>query len=155
MNTLVFCAEVCPSNQKLLAFVRWWVKHGLFPLKLLCGNRTDAEQAKLYAQGRSAPGAVVTYAKRAKHSAHGHSGAIDVTPVRALFSNGRVSLVYLGDEDDVAVRAEALRRFGLMADIAEKQFGLEPGRNFPGLHDLPHIQDPAWRDRPLNKGVAP
>lgn len=152
---LVFYPELCPENPRLQAFVSWWSTSGPFPIKLLRGNTTDAEQLKLYTQGRWLPGRVVTNAKTASASAHGHGGAIDAAPVRELFTNGKVRLIYLGDEEDRAVRAEALRRLNIMADIAEKQFGLESGRNFPGLHDLPHLQDPEWESLPLADGVTP
>lgn len=150
---LVHHAELCPDNAKLRAFVDWWKLHGPFAIKLLRGDTTDADQAKLYAQGRTLPGKVVTHAKTAAQSAHGHEAAIDAAPVRELFSNGNVRLIYLGDESDDGLRTEAERRYNVMADIAEAQFGLESGRNFPGLRDLPHLQDPEWASLPLTQGV--
>ena len=155
MSRLVHHAELCPENPKLRAFVEWWEVHGPFAIKLLRGNTTDAEQAKLYGQGRWLPGKVVTNAKTAAKSAHGHSGAIDAAPVRALFTNGNVRTIYLGDELEPSVRAEALARYRVMADIAETQFGLKSGRDFPGLADHPHLQDPEWESRPVSPGVAP
>jgi hypothetical protein len=151
----VYRPEVCPENPKLRAFTAWWKVNGPFPIKYLRGDTTDAEQRKLYAQGRTTPGKVVTNAPTAAKSAHGHSGALDAAPVRELFPNGAVKLIYLGDETDPAVRTEAQRRYEIMADIAETLFGLESGRHFPGLPDRPHLQDPEWVSRPLNEGVAP
>lgn len=145
---LVHHSERCPDNQKLKAFVAWWRLYGPFAITITHGDRTEAEQLKLYAQGRTAPGKIVTHARTAAESAHGHSGAIDAQPVRELYPAGAVKLVFLGDEEDVHLRAEALRRLNLYADLAE-QHGLESGRNFPGLHDLPHVQDPDWQSRPL------
>lgn len=152
---LVFYPELCPENPRLRAFVGWWALKGPFPIKLLRGTTTDAEQAKLYGQGRWLPGRIVTNAKTAAQSAHGHAAAIDAAPVRELFANGKVRLVYLGDEAEPAVRNEAVARYGVMADIAESQFGLQSGRNFPGLVDRPHLQDPDWEQLPLAEGVAP
>ena len=45
-----------------------------------CTLRTLAEQAALYAQGRTAPGAVVTDAKPGQ-SAHNYGLAIDIVPI--------------------------------------------------------------------------
>lgn len=45
-----------------------------------CALRTDAEQTALYAQGRTAPGHIVTKAK-AGESAHNYGLAIDVVPM--------------------------------------------------------------------------
>lgn len=154
MSVLVHHPERCPGNPLLAAFVAWWQVHGPFAITITHGNRTDADQRKLYAQGRTVPGKVVTHARVAKESAHGHSGAFDALPVREAYASGGVRLVYLGDEADEAVRAEALRRLNIFADLAEAH-GLESGRDFPGLHDLPHVQDPDWETRPVNEGVAP
>ena len=151
---LVHRPEVCPENPKLRAFVAWWEVQGPFAIKLLRGNTTDNEQLKLYGQGRWLPGKVVTNAKTAASSAHGHAAAIDAHPVRELYGNGKVKLIYLGDEPEEAVRAEALARFRAMADIAAQQFGIESGRDFPGLKDFPHLQDPDWKTLPLAPGVA-
>ena len=151
---LVYRAEVCPENAKLKALVTWWAASGPFPIKLLRGVTTDAEQLKLYAQGRWLPGNVVTNAKKASSSAHGHSGGLDAHPVRELYANGNVKLIYLGTEADPAVRAEALARFKTYADLAEQRFGLKSGRDFPGLVDWPHLQDPDWETLPLSPGVT-
>lgn len=149
MSALVHHAERCPDNPKLRAFVDWWLEGGPFAITIVHGDRTDAEQLKLYAQGRWLGGKVVTQARAAADSPHGHSGAIDCLPVRELYPSGGVKLVYLGDEEDSAVRSMALSRLNVYADLAI-QHGLESGRAFPGLHDLDHVQDPDWKSRPLN-----
>jgi len=58
-----------------------------FDCKVIEGRRTDARQAKLYAQGRTAPGKIVTYAdgvtKLSNHQTDepdGLSTAIDIVP---------------------------------------------------------------------------
>lgn len=145
---LVHHAERCPANPKLLAFVKWWSEHGPFPITIVRGNTTDADQWALYQQGRTKPGKVVTNAASAGSSAHGHAAAFDAHPVRELYPSGGVKLIYLGDEEDEAVRAEALRLFSIYADLAEKH-GLESGRDFSGLEDWPHVQDPEWESLPL------
>lgn len=146
---LVHHAERCPNNPRLLAFVAWWSEHGPFPITIVRGDTTDAQQWDLYQQGRTKPGKVVTNAPSAEKSAHGHSGAFDAHPVRELFASGGVKSIYLGDEDDHVVREEALRRLNAFADLVEEH-GLESGRDFEDLKDLPHAQDPDWESRPLN-----
>jgi peptidoglycan L-alanyl-D-glutamate endopeptidase CwlK len=46
-----------------------------------CTLRTNAEQAALYAQGRTTPGLIVTNAKPGE-SRHNHGEAFDVVPLR-------------------------------------------------------------------------
>ena len=53
--------------------------HGI-DILVTCCRRTMAEQAALYAQGRSAPGHIVTNAKPGQ-SAHNYGCAIDVVPM--------------------------------------------------------------------------
>lgn len=149
MSPLVFHQERCPDNAKLKAFIAWWAQHGPFPLTIAYGNRSDAEQWELYQLGRTKPGKIVTNAKSAAESAHGHSAAIDCYPVREVYGNGMPKLVYMGDEADLVVRSEAKRRFEIYARLG-KDHGLESGLDFPGLHDAPHLQDPDWKSRPLN-----
>jgi peptidoglycan L-alanyl-D-glutamate endopeptidase CwlK len=50
-------------------------------LSVLCGHRTNEEQAELYAKGRTAPGKVITH-KRPGESKHNRqpSHAVDVAP---------------------------------------------------------------------------
>lgn len=150
--TLVFHVERCPDNPKLRAFIDWWQANGPFPITIAYGNRTDEEQAALYELGRSQPGKVVTNAKTAAESAHGHTGAIDCYPVRELYPNGMPKLAFLGDEADPNVRAQAQRRLSEYARHAEEH-GLVSGANFPGLHDAPHVEDPDWKQRPVGPGV--
>lgn len=149
----VFHVDRCPRNMRLLGFVLQWQLNGPFDITITCGARTDPEQLALYAVGRSAPGKVVTHAQFARDSAHGHLAAIDCVPVREVFPMGGVKSVYLGNESDPAVRAEAQRRFGIYCKRV-RLAGLESGEDFPGLHDQPHAQDPTWRTLPLGPGVA-
>lgn len=143
----VFHRERCPPNRKLQAFVVWWDVSGPFDIVIVRGSTTDAEQAALYAQGRTAPGPIVTNAKFASDSAHGHDAAIDCQPVRELYPSGGVRLVYLGNEDDPFDRQQAILRLDQFDQLA-KQHGLETGERYPGICDRPHACDPDWRTLP-------
>jgi peptidoglycan L-alanyl-D-glutamate endopeptidase CwlK len=58
---------------------RWSLMHPNGPFVVLTqARRTNEEQAALYAQGRTKPGKVVTNAKNATTSPHGHGLAFDV-----------------------------------------------------------------------------
>lgn len=136
----------------LQPFATWWEENGEFDLQVPTtgGDRYDTgpgSQPELYAMGRTAPGKIVTEASTAADSAHGHSGAGDLHPVRALDSRGGVLLIYLGTEADPNVRDEALRRFGVMGRAAEA-LGFEWGGRFPKF-DGPHIQVKGWRSLPV------
>lgn len=50
--------------------------------KVLCGVRTLAEQKKLYAQGRTTPGNIVTWTLKSRHlpAADGFGHAVDLVP---------------------------------------------------------------------------
>jgi hypothetical protein len=149
----VFHEERCPRNVLLLAFIAQWKVTGPFDIVITYGERTDLQQAALYILGRTTPGRIVTQAQFARDSAHGHRAAIDCLPVREVFPMGGVKSVYLGDELELDVRAEAQRRLGIYCKLV-RLAGLESGEDFPGLHDQPHAQDPAWRTLPLGPGVA-
>lgn len=75
-----------PAFQKR---VRGWVNEmvtsRLQPL-IYCGRRTMAEQARLYAIGRSAPGKIVTKA-RAGQSYHNYGLAFDWVPLKQTRKN--------------------------------------------------------------------
>jgi peptidoglycan L-alanyl-D-glutamate endopeptidase CwlK len=59
--------------------VEAWQEAGLDVL-ITCTYRSNEEQEKLYAQGRTAPGFIVTHAK-AGESLHNHRLAIDFVPM--------------------------------------------------------------------------
>lgn len=52
------------------------------PFKVIEGVRTIERQQELYAQGRSAPGKIVTWTMKSKHlkQADGHGHAVDLLP---------------------------------------------------------------------------
>ena len=94
-------------------------------IKILSGLRSYAEQDALYAQGRTAPGTIVTNA-RAGSSNHNFGIAFDV----GVFEGTR----YLGD----STKYKAVGALGV-------DLGLEWGGNWKTIVDQPHFQlRPAW-----------
>jgi len=94
-------------------------------IRIISGFRTYEEQAALYAQGRSAPGRVITNA-RPGYSNHNFGIAFDV----GVFEGSR----YLGESP----KYKAVGALGM--DI-----GLEWGGSWKTLVDEPHFQlRPAW-----------
>lgn len=93
-----------------------------------CTLRSEAEQALLYSQGRTAPGRIVTNAKPG-FSAHNYGLALDIVPM----VNGKPDW---NGEDAV---------WGLVGAIGQ-QAGLQwlgaPGSPFL---EKPHFQHPNWR----------
>lgn len=106
-------------------------------LTIVSGQRTNAEQAALYAQGRTAPGGIVTYKRpgESKHNAEPLSLAVDLAPL----PGGKLSW------------AEAdYKRFGPLVDKAQAEL-LERGLLLPGetlswggrwtnFKDWPHVE---------------
>lgn len=92
----------------------------------LSGNRTYAEQAALYAQGRSFPGRVVTNAKPG-YSWHNFALAMDF----GVFQDGK----YL-DESAPGTAERVHKAVGAIA----KDFGIEWGGAWTGFTDFPHFQ---------------
>jgi hypothetical protein len=92
------------------------------------GYRSIAEQDKLYAQGRTAKGPVVTNA-RGGSSAHNWRLAVDIWPLQ---SDGSV---------DWKAQKPVFKPLAELARAA----GLTPGYDFKTLSDCSHIEDPDWR----------
>ncbi|MCB5189560.1 M15 family metallopeptidase [Methylobacillus arboreus] len=94
-------------------------------IKVISGLRTYEEQDALYAQGRSAPGNIVTNA-RGGYSNHNFGIAFDV----GVFEGNR----YLGD-------SPKYKAVGVLGE----ELGLEWGGNWKTIVDQPHFQlRPAW-----------
>lgn len=94
-------------------------------IKIISGLRTYAEQDKLYAQGRSKPGKIVTNAKGG-YSNHNFGIAFDI----GVFEGNS----YLGDSP----KYKAVGLLGM-------ELGLEWGGNWTSIVDEPHFQlRPAW-----------
>jgi peptidoglycan L-alanyl-D-glutamate endopeptidase CwlK len=94
-------------------------------IKIISGYRTYEEQDKLYAQGRTAPGDIITNAK-AGYSNHNFGIAFDV----GVFEGNS----YLGESP----KYKAVGVIGM-------DLGLEWGGNWKTIVDQPHFQlRPAW-----------
>jgi peptidoglycan LD-endopeptidase CwlK len=96
--------------------------------------RSLDEQAALYAQGRTAPGKVVTWAEPGS-SAHNYGLAMDAYPLL----HGK--LCTAGPEGD-QVSDPIWQRYGAIA----RECGLEWGGDWPTKAEGPHVQMPNWRD---------
>lgn len=97
-------------------------------IKIICGFRTYAEQNALYAQGRTAPGNIVTKAKGG-YSNHNFGIAFDV----GVFEGNK----YLGD-------SPKYKAVGVLGT----DMGLEWGGNWKTISDQPHFQlRPGWASK--------
>lgn len=99
--------------------------HG-YEYKAISGNRTWEEQAKIYAQGRTAPGKVVTNAKPG-YSNHNYGIAVDM----GVFRDSK----YL--DGSKPSEAEAFHRKA--AEIASK-YNIEWGGSWKSFKDYPHFE---------------
>ncbi|NBP15608.1 M15 family peptidase [bacterium] len=97
-----------------------------YEYKAISGNRTWEEQAKIYAQGRTAPGKIVTNAKPG-YSNHNFGIAVDM----GVFKEGK----YL--DGSKPSEAEMFHRKAAM--IAEK-YGIEWGGSWKSFKDYPHFE---------------
>lgn len=99
--------------------------------------RTNEEQNKLFAQGRTTPGKVVTNA-RAGQSLHNYGHAFDIAFKDA---KGKV------DWEDT----EPYSRFAAIA----KRHGLAWGGDWKSFKDVPHFEPPNYTWRNARAGQAP
>lgn len=97
-----------------------------YEYKAISGNRSWDEQAKLYAQGRTSPGKIVTNA-RPGFSNHNFGIAVDM----GVFKNGK----YL----DSVKPSEAEEFHKIAAKVAEK-YSIEWGGNWKTFKDYPHFE---------------
>ena len=90
-----------------------------YPVKVISKNRTASEQARLYAQGRTTPGPVITElpGTPGRESKHQTGNAAD------LWFTGKQSWALLGR--------------------VVRQAGLEWGGDWKSLVDRPHVQMPS------------
>lgn len=92
-----------------------------------CTLRTLEEQTRLYEQGRTTPGPIVTYAK-AGESAHNYGLALDFVPMA-------------GSKPLWAPGSTAYRKaIALAADE-----GMESASTWTRFKEWPHLQEPGWR----------
>lgn len=102
--------------------------------------RTDEEQRRLWMKGRNEKGKivdrskVVTFARTAKESPHGWGLAIDVVPLK----NGKPNW------------AAPLELWGKIGRIGES-CGLEWGGRWKKIKDMPHFQEPNWKNKIKHK----
>ena len=123
-------STLLPSVQRA---VRLWLTHQALPaaaslgytLKIICGTRSWDEQAILYAQGRTRPGAKVTNA-RAGSSFHNYGVAFDI----GLFAADGSYLTASGPYEQLFARAGA-------------PAGFHWGGHFKSLKDTPHYESHA------------
>jgi peptidoglycan L-alanyl-D-glutamate endopeptidase CwlK len=95
-------------------------------------RRTIAEQDKLFAQGRTAPGKIVTKAKGGQ-SPHNFGMAVDCVPIK-----------------DGDCWWDAPEGFWSTYGAIAKNHGLVWGGDFSGgFTDVPHIELSTWRDTKL------
>lgn len=110
-----------PALEQKIARIRQRMAELGHPVVMTSGQRTATEQAKLYAQGRSSPGPVVT---NAQHSQHQEGRAADF----AFLIDGKPSY------------AEGAP-WELLGKVAKEE-GLEWGGDWKSLRDRPHVQLP-------------
>lgn len=89
----------------------------------MSGARDHDEQQRLYDQGRTAPGAIVTNA-RPGQSLHNYGMALDLVPQQLI------------DTANWSPESDLWQTVGALAS----EFGLEWGGNWTGFVDRPHVQ---------------
>jgi len=93
------------------------------------GRRTMSEQQRLYDQGRTVAGKVVTNAKPGQ-SAHNFGLAADLAPLQ---------------ESGTGIDWNAPRHlWQIMADTAQ-EMGLVAGFYFHSIVDMPHVESSTWK----------
>ncbi len=97
-------------------------------IRVAQGLRTWAVQALLYAQGRTAPGKIVTNG-RPGQSWHNFGLAVDVVPDSALAAPG----VFEPDWDETHPAWQRIVAIG-------ESLGLTSGAHFRTIKDFPHLQ---------------
>jgi peptidoglycan L-alanyl-D-glutamate endopeptidase CwlK len=102
------------------------------PMRVISGLRTDAEQAALYAQGRTSPGAIVTYrdgsTKRSEHQAHGDG------------LGHAVDCAFLDDPDTPTVETWDERKPWELYGVLGETLGLAWGGRWRRPIDKPHLE---------------
>lgn len=125
--------NVATLHPKVQEIFRNWIAesqilakaHG-YEYKAISGNRTWDEQSKIYAQGRTSPGKIVTNAKPG-YSNHNYGIAVDM----GVFKDGK----YL----DGSKPAEA-EQFHRKAAIVAEKYNLEWGGSWKTFKDYPHFE---------------
>lgn len=94
--------------------------------KVICGTRSWKEQERIYAQGRTTPGKIITKAAPG-YSMHNFGLAVDC----GVFRNGD----YL-DESEPKIAAEMHKA----ASVVAAKHGIRWGGNFKSIVDTPHFE---------------
>ncbi len=128
------------SDSRLLKFLQAAADGLEFDILVVRGKESDAEAKRLYAQGRTTPGKIVTNAQDASQSAHGHAGAIDAVPL----VNGKAFPEK--DDPDYPQWSDDLQALIKFA----RACGLVCGADWKGhLIDLDHFEVSDWKDLPV------
>lgn len=102
-------------------------RHRKMVVGVFCGLRTFEEQARLFAQGRTTPGSIVTRA-RPGHSFHNYGLAVDL-----VFDGNLVKSGWQWSWDDAFPWRE-------LALLGRDEFGLEPAYFWTQFPEAPHYQ---------------
>lgn len=102
-------------------------------IQITQGIRTFAEQNRLYEQGRTKPGKIVTYAKGGQ-SYHNYGLAIDFVVIDPTTNQPTWDFTFDGNQNG---RSDWI-------EVAEegKKLGFEWGGDWRGFKDYPHLQMP-------------
>jgi len=117
-----------PTRRKVDALIAECFMHGI-RVRAICTYRSNAEQAALFAKGRTAPGKIVTKA-RPGSSFHNCRRAVDFV---ILTSTGAVDWVWMESAACRPLWAE----FGRVAKLC----GLTWGGDWVNIVDRPHVED--------------
>lgn len=120
--SLPFINRLDPAIQDLAKGLLVKAAQDGIELVVVQGLRTNEEQARLYAQGRTAPGAVVTNSPPGS-SWHNFGLAFDV----AIYNNGKA---------EWPENEQLWQRIGAIG----KSIGLEWGGDFKSIRDRPHFE---------------
>ena len=127
--------QLHPDLQKLIPKLIEKCKEQGISIKISECLRTVSEQNALYAQGRTKPGSIVTYARGSNYSSmHQWGVAFDFYLDMDIDGDGKKS-------DDAFNNVD--RTFQKVGKIG-KELGLEWGGDWKQIVDLPHFQLPDW-----------
>ena len=125
-NLATLHPEVIAQFESFIAEVQDIAVQKGFQYKVICGTRSWEEQARIYAQGRTAPGKIVSKAPPG-YSMHNFGLAIDC----GVFRGG----AYL-DESEPKTAAEMHKA----ASVVAAKHGIRWGGNFKSIVDTPHFE---------------
>ena len=126
-------ASVRPELSHIAKYVEEYADQSGIKIMWVQGLRTQEQQAKLYAQGRTAPGPQVTQAPTAETTPHGRGAALDFA---ILDLNGQPSW------------APGLTSLYEQVGRLAEGLGLQWGGRFPHA-DRPHVELRGWHQLPF------